>query len=401
MKKKSFCWAIALLAGLVACSEPAVKQIAYPVADVRSVIDREATLGLADEIAGVEYVPLKETDDDASLIDGVLDYAVTSRYIYVMPVQEPRIVLYDRQGNFVKTLVREGQGPGEFAGLVSAIQADEANDRLYLFGSHIWIYTLEGEFISQTKLDAPMAYMQRIGEDRYAAVAMPFIPFQSGSFGIGVFSEKGEMLYHKNDFYSNLLSKEKTGFTVHLAKALAPDAASLLFKAGSNDTVFRVQADSVSVACVLDLQNSDEEVIRSLDATDFSDIQGMKRSNREIFVWDIFETPSRFYFRCRYNQGFQVVSVDKKTNEVVAEKCEQPGTLEERAKTTLQHGMLGTRSYQNFPIWGRTCGNELVQIVTPAEVDYYKELGTITIPQELQDLGTDGNPVFLFYKLKE
>lgn len=169
MKKKSFCWAIALLAGLVACSEPAVKQIAYPVADVRSVIDREATLGLADEIAGVEYVPLKETDDDASLIDGVLDYAVTSRYIYVMPVQEPRIVLYDRQGNFVKTLVREGQGPGEFAGLVSAIQADEANDRLYLFGNHIWIYTLEGEFISQTKLDAPMAYMQKIGTDRYAA----------------------------------------------------------------------------------------------------------------------------------------------------------------------------------------------------------------------------------------
>ena len=39
---------------------------------------------------GVTFVPLEVTTDDASLIDGVYDYAVTDRYIYVLPVKEPR-----------------------------------------------------------------------------------------------------------------------------------------------------------------------------------------------------------------------------------------------------------------------------------------------------------------------
>ena len=65
---------------------------------------------IRDRIKGVTFVPLEVTTDDASLIDGVYDYAVTDRYIYVLPVKEPRIVLFDRQGRFIRTLVKEGQG---------------------------------------------------------------------------------------------------------------------------------------------------------------------------------------------------------------------------------------------------------------------------------------------------
>lgn len=92
---------------------------------------------------GVTFVPLEVTTDDASLIDGVYDYAVTDRYIYVLPVKEPRIVLFDRQGRFIRTLVKEGQGPGEFRGILPCIQVDERNDRLFYlviieFGNIRW-----------------------------------------------------------------------------------------------------------------------------------------------------------------------------------------------------------------------------------------------------------------------
>ena len=51
----------------------------------------------------------------------------------------------------------------------------------------------------------------------------------------------------------------------------------MLFKTGSNDTVFCISADRISAACVLDLKNSDAEVIRSLDVTDMSNLRIRKK----------------------------------------------------------------------------------------------------------------------------
>lgn len=80
---------------------------------------------LQDEIESVEYIPLETTADPASLLDGVSEYAVTSNYIYVSPVKEQRIVQFDRKGQFVKTLIPFGQGPGEFSDFLMGMQADE------------------------------------------------------------------------------------------------------------------------------------------------------------------------------------------------------------------------------------------------------------------------------------
>lgn len=60
-----------------------------------------------------------------------------------------------------------------------------------------------------------------------------------------------------------------------------------------------------------------------------------------------------------------------------------PGSIYELADANLQHGMQGTRSYRNFPVWGRVIKDELVQVVTPYELNLYKSLHSITIPQEL------------------
>ena len=47
-----------------------------------------------------------------------------------------------------------------------------------------------------------------------------------------------------------------------------------------------------------------------------------------------------------------------------------PGSIYELADANLQHGMQGTRSYRNFPVWGRVIKDELVQVVTPYEQTY-------------------------------
>ena len=67
---------------------------------------------------------------------------------------------------------------------------------------------------------------------------------------------------------------------------------------------------------------------------------------------------------------------------------------------TLQHGMLGSKCYQQFPIWGRTQQNELIQVITPAELFLYQEKCHTKIPEALKGIKEDSNPIFIFYKLK-
>ena len=136
----------------------------------------------------------------------------------------------------------------------------------------------------------------------------------------------------------------------------------MLFKTGSNDTVFCISADRISAACVLDLKNSDAEVIRSLDVTDMSNLRIEKKDPKDIFVQDMIEFPGHYYFRLLYNQGYYIASVDKKTGKTLVEKCVMPGSIYELADANLQHGMQGTRSYRNFPVWGRVIKDELVQV---------------------------------------
>ena len=60
---------------------------------------------------------------------------------------------------------------------------------------------------------SPIIYAHHLGNKRIGAIAMPLMPFQNGSFGIGVFQEDGEAIITKNDFYSPLVPREDSGFT--------------------------------------------------------------------------------------------------------------------------------------------------------------------------------------------
>lgn len=391
-----------LLTFMAACNSGQSDTKGLLSVDLRETMNHPSMLDLKEEIESVEYIPLETTDDPASLLDGVSDYAMTSKYIYINPVKEQRIVLFDRQGHFIKTLIPFGQGPGEFSNLLTGIQVDEKNNRLLLFsGNQIGVYTLDGEFIQNLYHDYQILYQRLVDEDRLASVAFPYIPFQSGSYGLGIFTEKGDTITIKNDFSSPLVPAGKAGFTASLAATYSEQQKSVLFKTGSNDTVFRISQDKIYPACVLNLQNSDNEVIRSLDATDFNSLRTNLGDERDIVVTDLFETPRSYYFRCRYDGGNYAVSVHKKSGKVLTERCEQPGDLRRMSDANLLFGMLGTRSYNGFPIWGRTNGEDLVQLVTSSELGLYEGRSDVSIPDELKEINEDSNPVFIVYKLRK
>ena len=81
-----------------------------------------------------------------------------------------------------------------------------------------------------------------------------------------------------------------------------------------------------------------------------------------------------------------MVSVDKETGKILAEQCEQPEDIFKLSDANLLFGMLGTRSYRSFPVWGRMEKDGLVQVVIPYELSLYEKGSTLTVPDELKKI---------------
>ena len=384
-----------VMSGFIGCNKS--QKSVLLTASVREALNSPTTLSIADEIESAEYIPLEVTNNDASLIDGVVDFAITNKYIYVLVDKQPRIVLFDRKGHFLRTFLHQGQGPNDFRGMIGFIQVDEANDRFYVIGDKIGVYTLEGEFIEDFPINYPIIYAHYLGKGSIGAVSIPFMPFQEGGFGIGIFREDGEAIMTKNDFYSQLVPKEDSGFTFGVMSSPSDcDKQSVLFKTASNDTIFRLLSDTIQPALVAKLGNSNEEIIRGLNIRDIKKLP----ADGDVFVTDIFETPRYYYLRMMLNGKYYVASVEKQNGITLVEQCDIPDTKASNlADFNIQLGLVGTKGYKQFPIWGRVLGNNLVQVVTPYELEMFKEQTKIVIPQELQTKNADANPIFIIYKL--
>lgn len=384
---------------LSSCNSAPTTPTTCVTADIRKEMNNLSILPLNEEIESVSYVPLEVTSDDASLVDGVVDFAITSKYIYVLVGKESRIVLFDRQGHFLRTFLQQGQGPDDFNGMIGFIQANEADDRFYVMGNKIGVYTLEGKFVEDLPINSPIIYAHHLGKGRIGAIAMPLIPFQNGSFGIGVFRENGEMIMNKNDFHSPLVPRENSGFTFGITGSPSDgEQPSFLFKMAGNDTIFRLSADTIQPALVVALGNSDEEIIRGLNTHDIKKFP----VDGDIFVLDMFETSRCFYVRMMQDEKRYVASVGKQSGQTIVEQCDIPKkNANDLADLNMQLGMVGSKGYNQFPIWGRIVGNDLVQVVTPYEIEAFKEQVKITIPQGLEKINANENPIFIIYKIKD
>ena len=83
------------------------------------------------------------------------------------------------------------------------------------------------------------------------------------------------------------------------------------------------------------------------------------------------------------------------------EQCDIPETSAYNlADINMQLGMVGSKGHNRFPVWGRVLGNNLVQVVTPYEIETFKEQTQITVPQELQKRNANENPILIIYKIK-
>ena len=128
-----------------------------PCIDLASHLDLPSmSLKLSDAASSVDIVPLEVTD--ASLIASIKQIYVTSQSIFVHHNRDQRIFRFDRNGKFLNTIGKVGQGPEEYVRLYSFF-LNEANEEVYVFPTmgRTQVYKYDGSFVrsySNLNLDA-------------------------------------------------------------------------------------------------------------------------------------------------------------------------------------------------------------------------------------------------------
>ena len=98
----------------------------------------------------VKELSLGNEDDENFMFYAVRDIETDGdQNIYVMETGNHRIQVFDRNGKYLRTIGKKGQGPGEF-NLLICIDIDEENGRLYAAdknGRKIVLFDLKGNYL--------------------------------------------------------------------------------------------------------------------------------------------------------------------------------------------------------------------------------------------------------------
>lgn len=104
-------------------------------------------------VDSISYIPLEDNDD--CLIGRVTDVIVSDDYLFVLDGKQQIVLTFDREGKFISSIDKHGNGPEDYMGLMQFEYDKEHNELLLLDGwaKAILHYTPEGTFVKRDALD--------------------------------------------------------------------------------------------------------------------------------------------------------------------------------------------------------------------------------------------------------
>ena len=104
-------------------------------------------------IDSISYIPLEDCDD--CLIGRVTDVIVGDEYLFVLDGKQQIVWTFDREGRFVSSIDKRGNGPGEYMGVIQFEYDKKSKELLLLDGwsKAVLHYTPEGRFVKRDALD--------------------------------------------------------------------------------------------------------------------------------------------------------------------------------------------------------------------------------------------------------
>ena len=143
---------LSLLGGLIGCQLQNQKDINHTLLAVDPDIS-SSKLPMSALYADLKYVKLETTPQ--SLIAQVSKIIPLKERLAIVDKEIARILLFEKNGQFVASIGKKGNGPDEFTG-IEDVTIDEANNRIYVLdssGQQLLVFNLQNEYLGRKKTD--------------------------------------------------------------------------------------------------------------------------------------------------------------------------------------------------------------------------------------------------------
>lgn len=134
--------------------------------DVLKVELKETPVSVSDFFSKVEVIPLETSD--SCLLARILRVRGSGDTTYILTQDYPTfrhitLMAFDKKGNYLRSIGRVGQGPGEYSQVYDAVISEQRN-RVYMLSpsGSMYTYRLDGSFIDRKILPQKMNF-QEIG----------------------------------------------------------------------------------------------------------------------------------------------------------------------------------------------------------------------------------------------
>lgn len=150
--------------------------------DVFKAFETQKDVKVSEFIEKVEFIPLESTME--SWFGSGTDFSVGEKYILALDYKRRRTVLFDLQGNFIRTIGKQGKGPGELME-VREITMGPKEEFVFIYDvaqRKLVKYDVNGDFIKEVYVSelTPSRYIKRLifinGEEFILANYRPYQP---------------------------------------------------------------------------------------------------------------------------------------------------------------------------------------------------------------------------------
>jgi hypothetical protein len=241
-EKLFFAITIISLFALVSCHE---KEKTAPVSQIKVDEIPNKDVKMQEITSAFTIIPLETTDQ--SLIQYLKKVVLCDDKFFVLDDQRPLFAIFSKTGKFIKSVSKQGKGPGEYYVPTDFIIDSEQGQIELLdgFNRQILIYDLEGNYKNRIRLSIQGNY---------------FVKFQNGDYVIytNMRNEK-EMPYKlvriNND--GRILSRELAYTAKTIQTTSTPFVKtgndSYLFSEHGCDTIYQVTKEQINPLCYFDL----------------------------------------------------------------------------------------------------------------------------------------------------
>ena len=153
---KRFFYCIAIITGLLfSCSEKKQGDLLEIPVD----IDQNISLPLSEISEEITAIELELTDE--SLINPDMNIRVIIFENNIFVAESNKILVFDKDGKFVRSIGSRGQGPGEY-NFIMSMALDEKNERLFVVSSgpgKILCYDFNGKILKEFSTNSILGYV--------------------------------------------------------------------------------------------------------------------------------------------------------------------------------------------------------------------------------------------------